>query len=101
MQIEKEFLNSEILDFLSVLYKCLSETNFAQDRSLYKDDMATAASWLVKLYQNQSPMDVARIIIDSSTTKHFTDYCRRGDWGALQAKTLKELQDSIKAAMKN
>lgn len=98
MQIEREFLTSNILDFLSVLDKCLSETTYAQDRPIYASDMATAASWLVRLHQNQSPADVANIIIDSSTTKYFTDYWRQGDWGKLQAKALKELQDSIKSA---
>lgn len=97
MQIDKALLASKILDFLAVLHRCHSETTYTQDRSIYASDIATAVGWLVKLDQGEAPDDVAKIIIDSSTTKGFTDYWRQGHWGDLEARALNDLQSWIKS----
>jgi len=99
MPIDNDFLISKILDFLTVLYRCWSETNYTQDRPIFANDIATAVGWLARLHQRQTPIDVATTIIDSSTTKYFTDYWRQGHWGDLEAEALKDLQDSIKAVI--
>jgi hypothetical protein len=92
MLIDKASLASKILDFLVVLHRCLSETPYSEDRSIYASDIATAVSWLLKLHQGQAANDVANGIVDSSTTKHFTDYWRHGNWGDLEARALNDLQ---------
>ena len=96
MNISTDWLISKILDFLTVLYKCFSETTYAQDRSLYANDIATAVGWLVRLHQGAIADEVARDIVNSSTTKHFTDYWKQGSWGDLEAQAVKELQEAIR-----
>lgn len=100
MSLSKEYLHTAIMEFISILHRCLAETNYSGDRALYRSDIATSARWLVRLHKEHAPQNVAKEIIDPSTTKHFTDYWRHGEWGELQTKALKELQESIRRSMK-
>lgn len=97
MQTDKELFRSMIMDFLIVVHKCFHETTYAQDKALYANDIAMAVGWLVKLHQCEAPKDVATAIVDSSTTKYFTDYWKSGHWGGLEAEALKHLQDTIRS----
>jgi len=99
MLIDKASLASKILDFLAVLHSCLSETTYTQDRSIYASDIAIVVGWLVKLHQGQAANDVANLIVDSSTTKGFTDYWRQGHWGDLEARALNDLQSWVRSVI--
>lgn len=90
------WLGEWILDFLSVIDRCRKETSFAEDRRLYKEDMAHAAGWLVRLHQGEEVSSVAGDILDPATDKSFTDYWKGGEWGDREAEALAELQNRIK-----
>lgn len=90
------WLHEEILEFLSVIDSCRKETSFAEDRRLYKEDMAQAAVWLIRLHQGEDTQTVARDILDPATDKMFTDYWKGGEWGEREAEALVELQDQIR-----
>ena len=47
--LDKESLVEKLLDFLTVLHRCFSETTYVQDRPLYATDIAVAVGWLVRL----------------------------------------------------
>ena len=85
-----------LLDFLGTIYKCYKETGFVDDRHLFANDIVSVSGWLVRLHSGESSVTIARDIIDSSTTKHFTDYWKQGGWGDLEANALQALQKEIR-----
>jgi len=93
--LDKESLVEKLLDFLTVLHRCFSETTYVQDRPLYATDIAVAVGWLVRLREGALPNEVRADIVDSATTKHFADYWKQGTWGEIEVLALKMLQDEI------
>jgi hypothetical protein len=91
-----QFLQEKILEFIAVIETCLKSTTYADDRPVYLSDIASAASWLIKLHKGAPPVEVAREIISPKTDKQFGDYWRQGDCGDREAKALKNLQDHVK-----
>ncbi|MFH2124595.1 MAG: hypothetical protein ABIJ50_14075 [Pseudomonadota bacterium] len=85
----------KILDFMAVIHECYSNTTFANDRSVYAKDLATAMGWIVELRAGINNQIVKDKIFSSVTEKHFGDYWRQGDWGDKEANALKKLKDSI------
>lgn len=91
-----QFLEQQILEFMSVIEECLKSTSYADDRPVYLKDMAKAASWLIRLHKKVSPpLEIAQEIISTQTDKYFVDYWRQGEWGDREAKALKNLQEEI------
>lgn len=90
------WLQEQILDFMSVIEQNLRSTTYANDRAVYLTDLATAAKWLVRLHKNVPPERVAGEIVSAQTDKYFGDYWRQGKWGDEEVKALKNLQDAIR-----
>ena len=96
MQNEKLYTTErQIIDFLTVIEDCLNDTTFAQDRSLFQQDIATAAAWLTSLHRGEPVEDVISRILDPQTDKYFGDYWRQGEWGVKEMEALKKLQMSL------
>jgi len=95
MKIDSDRLIQQILGFMTVIYECYSNTTFANDRSVYTQDLATAMGWIVELRAGADVKSVRDKILSPATEKHFGDYWRQGDWGDKEAKALKQLKDSI------
>jgi len=95
MQIDSEQLIQKILGFMTVIHECYSSTTFANDRSVYAQDLAAAMGWIVELRAGADVKSVRDEILSPATEKHFGDYWRQGDWGDKEANALKRLKDSI------
>lgn len=94
------WLLKEIAEFIVVLNTCLDETNFVEDRHLYADDIAVAVDWLNRLQAGTQAVVIASQILESSTSKHFTEYWRQGAWGEMESKALADLQSNIRSKLK-
>ena len=95
MAISSNQLTQEILAFMAVIHACHANTNFANDRTVYAQDLMAAMGWLAALRAGTSPADVAAEIRSPQTDKRFGDYWRQGEWGDKQAAALKKLQGSV------
>ena len=95
MNITNDQLIQKILDFMTVIHECYSDTTFVSDRSVYAKDIAAAMGWIVELKGGVDAEKVAAKILSPDTDKHFGDYWRQGDWGDKEANALKKLKDSI------
>lgn len=91
-----KWLETRILDFMSVIENCLNSSTYADDRPIYTKDLAEAAKWLLKLHRKIPPTEVASEITSSSTSKFFGDYWRQGQWGDMESQALSDLQASTK-----
>ena len=69
--------------------------SIANDRPVYFRDIATAASWLVKLHHGAWTKDVIGEINSPQTDKIFGDYWRQGEWGNREAKALERLRTVV------
>ncbi len=96
MSVAPDWLIRRILDFMAVIYQCYAHTNFANDRSVYARDIATAMGLIVDLRDGGGIEDVAKNILSPQTDKCFGDYWRQGEWGNIEAEALKQLKDSIR-----
>ncbi len=94
MAISSDQFSQEILDFMAVIRECYSNTNFANDRSIYAQDLVAAMGWIIDLRSGDSVEDVVSKIRSSETEKHFGDYWRQGDWGEKEGAALKKLKSS-------
>ncbi|MDA0740126.1 MAG: hypothetical protein O3A59_14575 [Nitrospirae bacterium] len=88
-------LVQKILDFMTVIQECFSHTNFADDRSVYAQDLVAAMSWVVELRGGGDIGSVKAQILSPETGKRFGDYWRQGDWGNKEAHALKKLRESL------
>lgn len=95
MTITSDQLTEKILAFMAVIHACHAETTFANDRSVYAQDLMAAMGWLAALRAGTSAADVAAEINSPQTDKQFGDYWRQGEWGDKQAAALKKLQSSV------
>lgn len=95
-EIEKCWLKNQIIDFLIVLEHCMTSTTFEKDKPVFRDDIINATNWLIRLNKGESHINIAKDIIDSQTSKVFTDYWRNGVWGEEQGEALYRLQKNIK-----
>lgn len=95
LKMSSDFLKQQILDFMTVIHECYSETTFANDRPIYAQDLAAAMGWIVELKDGVNAKKIVEKILSLGTAKHFGDYWRQGDWGDKEAKALKKLKDSI------
>lgn len=93
--IPRDQLEQQILDFMVAVHECYANTNFAEDRSVYAQDLAEATDWIAKLRSGTDAEEVAEEILSPATAKHFGDYWRQGDWGDKEAEALKKLKASI------
>lgn len=84
-------IESKILDFMSVVYACYSDTTFANDRIIYAHDLAEATGWLMALRAGYPTDSVVSKILSPTTAKHFLDYWRQGDWGDKEANAFEKL----------
>jgi len=96
MKITSDWLSSAIRAFISILYRCLNETTFVEDRRLYAADLAAANTWLTRLEAGEPSGAIAAEILAPATAKQFTDYWRQGVWGDLESAALNTLQDTIR-----
>lgn len=85
----------KILDFMTVIHECYSKTTFANDRSVYAKDLATAMGWIIELRAGTNIQIVKNRILSSDTEKHFGDYWRQGEWGDNESRALKKLKNTI------
>ena len=95
MDNPKEHLIESILKFMTVLYDCYKNTTYANDRSIYAEDIAVAMGWVVEIRNDTELSEVIEDIFSRQTNKYFTDYWRQGEWGMNQNKAFKELKVSI------
>ena len=95
MKVDSDQLTQKILGFMAVIHECYSNTTFANDRSVYAQDLAAAMGWIVELRAGADVKSVRDKILSPATEKHFGDYWRQGDWGDKEADALKQLKDSI------
>ena len=95
MAMNSEHLTKKIIEFMTVIHECYSNTNFADDRSVYAKDITTAMGWIVKLKTGEDIQNVRGEILSPATDKHFCDYWRQGDWGDKEAVAFKKLKDNI------
>jgi hypothetical protein len=91
-----QWLQEKILEFIVIIEDCLSSTTYANDRSIYINDIAIAAKWLVKLHKKESIVDICREIVSTETSKYFGDYWRQSPWGDNEMKALNILQGKVK-----
>lgn len=96
MDITTDWLSSKILEFIAVLNRCLSETTFVEDRSLYTSDIAAATNWLTRLHEGEQASSIMNEILEPATAKQFTDYWRQGIWGEMESTALSTLQDDVR-----
>ena len=95
MAIARVQLIQEILKFMTIIHKCYSNTNYANDRSVYAQDLMAAMGWIVAAQDGKNTEDIIATIKSPETDKHFGDYWRRGDWGKQEADALKELRNCL------
>ena len=95
MKIDRDQLIQKILDFMTVIHECYSNTTFSNDRSVYAQDLVAAMGWIVELRSGTDVEIVRDRILSPATEKHFGDYWRQGDWGDKESNALKQLKDSI------
>lgn len=95
MKISRDQLEQQILDFMVAVHDCYANTNFAEDRSVYAQDLAEATGWIAKLRNGADVDKVAEEVLSPTTAKHFGDYWRQGDWGDKEADALKKLKANI------
>lgn len=95
MGITSEQLTQKILDFMAVIHECYSDTNFANDRSVYAQDLVAGMGWIVELRNGADVEGVVRKILSPETDKHFGDYWRQGDWGDKEVEALKRLKNNL------
>jgi hypothetical protein len=74
-------LQNHIVAFIAEIEACAKFTTFANDRPVYLRDIATASSWLVKIYQGVSSAKVIEEIQSPQTDKALGDYWRQDEWG--------------------
>lgn len=96
MEISKNELIDEILNFMIIIYSCYCKTTYVEDRNIYAQDLASAMSWIVDLNKGIDNMMVVKKILSSDTEKHFGDYWRQGEWGNKEADALQNLKDKCK-----
>lgn len=89
------WLTTEILNFMTIINKCLVETSYADDRLYYEKDLAYTAKWLIMIHQDMGEDKVIDDILDSSTSKFFYDVFKKGVYGDLEAEGFKTLQSSV------
>ena len=97
MTISPDWLTNKIFDFVSTLHQCYVDTTYAQDRTVYAKDIATAVGWIVDIRNGHKVEAVISKILSLETAKFFGDYWRQGDWGDQELKALKALKDELKA----
>lgn len=88
-------LQKHIITFIAEIEDCARSTSYASDRPIYNQDIATAASWLVKLNQGVAVADVIGEINSKQTDKMFGDYWRQGEWGSREATALERLRTVV------
>jgi len=95
MTVSSNQLTQEILAFMAVIHECHANTNFANDRAVYAQDLMAAMGWIAALQAGKSAAEVVSEIKSPQTDKQFGDYWRQGEWGDKQADALKKLQTSL------
>jgi len=90
-------LSARILEFIATAVDCLDNTNFANDRPVYTQDLAVAARWLVRLHRGESVREVAQTISSAASGKILTDYYRQGEWGKKHNAAVAVLQAAASA----
>ncbi|MGH8551399.1 MAG: hypothetical protein ACRERU_22885 [Methylococcales bacterium] len=78
-----------------VVHECYQNTNFADDRAVYAQDLMEAMGWIVELRVGRNVRMIVDKILSPATAKHFGDYWRQGNWGDKEANALKMLKDSL------
>ena len=58
-------------------------------------DITTATRWLLMLHKGEAVGDVVQLIKSPATSKHFTDYWKKGKWGELETDALELLQADV------
>lgn len=91
------WLENQIMNFMTVVEDCLHSTIYANDRSVYKQDIGLIAKWLTSLHKGVSAKEIANEIINVQTDKYFGDYWRQGIWGEKEMNALKNLQKEIRS----
>ena len=100
MKISKEWLLQKIIAFLIIIHDCRDETIYANDRSLYSEDLFYVTGWLKKLEIDGNIDFVLQDILSPKTDKHF-DYWRQGEWGEREMKGLSDLRKMIQEKVKS
>jgi hypothetical protein len=88
-------LQKHIVAFIAEIEECAKSTTFANDRPIYLQDIATSASWLVKVHHRVPTADVIEEITSPQIDKIFGDYWRQGEWGKREAKALERLRSAL------
>lgn len=95
ISVSSDWLTNKLLDFIATLHKCYVDTTYAQDRTIYANDIAMAIGWIVDIRNGHKSEVVIGKILSSETAKYFGDYWRQGEWGELELKALKALKDEL------
>lgn len=95
MKLPRDQLEQQILDFMVAVHQCYANTNFAEDRSVYAQDLAEAMGWIAELRSGVDAEKIAEEMLGPATAKHFGDYWRQGEWGDKEADALKNLKANL------
>lgn len=97
MKLTKELLFQRIIEFMIIIYDCRINTSYANDRSIYSENLVYVMSWIKALENNVAPEIVVKEILESNEAKHFCDYFRGGVWGEKEINGFVQLQKDIQA----
>ena len=95
MPITTAVLQQHILNFMTVIHDCYSQTTHSNNRSLYATDLTTAMGWIVELQNGTEVSKIIEHICAPQTDKHFGDYWKQGAWGEKEIHALKRLREDI------
>ena len=96
MKFDQENLKNRILSFIIELHECYKNTKFPEDRALYANDIALAIGWISDIEKIGNVDEVVNTILDPETSKSFTDYWKKGEWGDHEAKALMRLKEELR-----
>lgn len=94
--MQKNNLTEEIMEFLKVTYECYKTTNYAEDRKAFESDIALCVGWLISIYNDDNIQKTINDILDTSTSKHISDFYKQGIFGDKQAKAFTRLVNAMK-----
>ena len=98
MKMPEKLLIEKIINFMTVIYKCYTNTTYVEDRVIYAKDLAMVMGWIVNIKSNNDTQNVVAEILSSQTDKYFGDYFKQGKWGTEELNALMELKKSLNNA---
>ena len=95
MAISSDRLIEEVLGIMAVIHQRYVHTNYANDRSVYAQDLMEAMGWIVDMRNGKNLEDVIAKTKSPETDKHFGECWSQGVWGIQEASAWKKLMDRL------